>query len=191
VVEKRQVWDIPPITCIVTEHQAMQAVCSCCGKVNTAEFPEGVNAPVQYGSRAKAAMVHLNQNHAISQKRTAMVMGEIFDMPVSQATVVKASDSCAKILQPTVDKIAEACIASPTLHADETGMRVAKKINWIHVLATRRSHGWPATTSAAARPLRHWACLSNSKVCWCMTAGCPTKHCLVPTPYATRTICAN
>ena len=135
VSETRQVFDLPTLKFEVTEHHAMQAICSC-GHVHTGEFPAGVNAGVQYGPRAQAAMVHLNQNHAVSIQRTATLMQDLFDLPVSQATVVKAAQMGAEILQPTVQSIGQAAVASGVLHADETGMRIAKKLHWLHVLAT-------------------------------------------------------
>src|SRR5665647_1654938 len=135
VSETRQVFDLPVLQFEVTEHHAMQAICSC-GHVHTAEFPAGVNATVQYGPRAQAAMVHLNQNHAVSVQRTAALMKDLFGLPVSQATVIKAAVASAAILQPTADAIGQAAVNADVLHADETGLRVAKKLHWLHVLAT-------------------------------------------------------
>ena len=135
VGETRQVFDLPPLAFEVTEHHAMQAICGC-GKVHTGEFPADVNAPVQYGARAQAAMVHLNQNHAVSVQRTAALMKDFFGLPVSQATVIKANQRGAEILHPTVQGIGQGAVGSAVLHADETGMRVAKKLHWLHVLST-------------------------------------------------------
>jgi transposase len=135
VVETRQVFDLPVLQFEVTEHHAMQAICSC-GHVHTAEFPTGVNATVQYGPRAQAAMVHLNQNHAVSVQRTAALMKDLFGLGVSQATVIKAAVTSAAILQPTVDAIGQGAVNADVLHADETGLRVVKKLHWLHVLAT-------------------------------------------------------
>ena len=135
VGETRQVFDLPSLQFEVTEHHAMQVICSC-GHVHTGEFPVGVNAGVQYGPRAQAAMVHLNLNHAVSVQRTAVLMQDWLGLPVSQATVVKAALAGAEILQPTVQGIGQGAVASAVLHAEETGMRVAKKLHWLHVLAT-------------------------------------------------------
>lgn len=135
LAEKRQVFDLPSLRFEVTEHQAMQAVCRC-GQVHTGEFPEEVRATVQYGPRAQAAMVHLNQNHVVSVKRTAQLMSELFDLPVSQGTVVKCTQAGARILEPTVQRIGQGTIAQGVVHADETGMRVDKTLYWLHVLAT-------------------------------------------------------
>ena len=49
---RRSRWSRSPI---VTEHQAEIKFCAC-GHTNKAAFPEGVNAPVQYGSGVKAAV---------------------------------------------------------------------------------------------------------------------------------------
>ena len=60
---------------------------------------------MQYGPRAQAhkrRVVHLNQNHAVSIQRTAALMKDFFALPVSQATVLKATLEGADILQPTV-----------------------------------------------------------------------------------------
>ena len=135
VSETRQVFDLPVLQFEVTEHHAMQAICSC-GHVHTAEFPAGVRATVQYGPHAQAAMVHLNQNHAVSVQRTAALMKDLFGLPVSQATVIKAAIASAAILQPTVDAIGQGAVNADVLHADETGLRVARTLHWLHVLAT-------------------------------------------------------
>ena len=135
VAETRQVFDLPVVKYEVTEHHVMQAICTC-GQAHTGEFPATVCAAVQYGPRAQAAMVHLNQNHAVSLQRTAALMKDFFELPVSQATVLKAVQVGANILQPVVQDIGQAVVDSAVAHADETGVRVAKKLHWLHVLAT-------------------------------------------------------
>jgi transposase len=69
VAETRQGFDLPPMHYEVTEHRVLEARCAC-GKLHRGEFPEGVNAPVQYGPRLKAAAVHLTQHHMRSAQRT-------------------------------------------------------------------------------------------------------------------------
>ena len=136
VVESRQVFDLPTLAYEVTEHRVMESVCTC-GKAHRGQFPENVTASVQYGPAAQAAMVHLNQNHMLPLKRTATLMDELFGLSVSEATVLNASIEAAERLTPTVDAIGQAFLKQPTVHADETGLRVVKKLHWMHVLATK------------------------------------------------------
>ena len=136
VVETRQVFDLPVLRMQVTEHQLLQVRCTC-GKVHRGQFPKEVSACVQYGPAALAAVVHLNQHHMVPVQRTAALMGELFNLPMAQATVIKACESAGQRLQPTVDAIALALQTVPVLHVDETGLRVGKTLHWMHGAATR------------------------------------------------------
>ncbi len=136
VVETRQVFDLPRLGFEVTEHEVTQASCAC-GKTHRGQFPDNVRAAVQYGPQALAAIVHLNQHHMVPIKRTATLMGEFFGLKVSEATVFKASAQAGERLSPTVAAIAQAFLLQPTVHADETGLRVAKTLHWMHVMATQ------------------------------------------------------
>ncbi|MBU1852242.1 MAG: IS66 family transposase zinc-finger binding domain-containing protein, partial [Candidatus Omnitrophica bacterium] len=69
-IEKRQVFDIPPIKLEVTEHQAEVKDCPHCEQQTKAPFPEEVKAPVQYGQRLKAITVYLKAYQLIPYKRT-------------------------------------------------------------------------------------------------------------------------
>jgi transposase len=135
IAESRQVLDLPPTHYEVTEHQVLMACCAC-GKLFRGEFPEGVNAPVQYGPRLKAAVVHLTQHHMLPAQRTADLMGDLCDLPLSDATVLAAVAEAGERLEAAVGAIAQAIVAIPVVHADETGLRVAGKLHWLHVLAT-------------------------------------------------------
>ena len=135
VAETRQVFDLPPTHYEVTEHRVLEARCAC-GKLHRGEFPEGVNAPLQYGSRLKAAAVHLTQHPMLPAQRTADLMGDLAGLPLSDATVLAAVAEARERLEPTVAAIAQALVAAPIAHADETGLRVDGKLQWLHVLAT-------------------------------------------------------
>jgi len=135
VIETRQVFDLPPLRYEVTEHQVFAAQCAC-GKICRGAFPEGVSAPVQYGPAALAAVVHLTHHHMMPVQRTTALMGDFFGLPMAEATVLAASDEARIRLQPTVDSIGRAIQAAEVAQADETGMRVAGSLHWMHVLAT-------------------------------------------------------
>ena len=135
VVETRQVFDLPPLRFEVTEHQILAAQCTC-GNICRGELPDGIFSPVQYGPSVLAAVVHLTHHHMMPVKRTATLMGDFFGLPMAEATVLAAGEEARNRLQPTVDSIGEALQIAEVAHADETGLRVAGSLYWMHVLAT-------------------------------------------------------
>lgn len=135
IAETRQVFDLPSLRYIVTEHQVLEAHCVC-GKICRGEFPERVSAPAQYGPAALAAAVHLTHHHMLPVQRTAALMGDFFELPMGEATVLAASEEARSCLEPTVAAIGNALQVAPVLHADETGLRVMGKLHWMHVLAS-------------------------------------------------------
>ena len=135
VVETRQVFDLPPLRFEVTEHQVLAAQCTC-GNICRGKFPDGILAPVQYGPAALAAAVHLTHHHMMPVQRTAALMGDFFGLPMAEATVLAAAGEACDRLKPTVKSIGEAIRAAEVAHADETGLRVAGSLHWMHVLAT-------------------------------------------------------
>jgi transposase len=132
---RRQVFDLPPISIRVTEHELVSRRCGC-GVTTTAEAPAGVNAPVQYGPRIKAIMVYLYMGQYLSKHRTAVALSELFGTPVSDGTVSAATARAATDLdgfrEAVTAKIAEAEVA----HFDETGFRADGKLHWLHSAST-------------------------------------------------------
>ena len=133
--ETRQVFDLPVTAYQVTEHRVLQTQCGC-GKLHRGSFPAEVSAAVQYGPRALAAAVHLSQHHMVPLKRCGQLMGELFGLPISEATILSANAQAASLLKPTVTAIGQAFLSQPVAHADETGLRVGKALHWLHTLAT-------------------------------------------------------
>jgi transposase len=135
IAETRQVFELPILQHQVIEHRQMQVRCTC-GKEHKGRFPNTVEHTVQYGPRALAAMVHLNQHHLIPLKRTSELMQELFGLSASQATVHQATLEAQTLLKPTVNAIAQALTQVPVANADETGVRIHKGIHWIHTVVT-------------------------------------------------------
>ena len=137
-VESRQVHELPSRQMIVTEHQAEQKRCSC-GHVNKAAFPEGVNAPVQYGPQIKALAVYLNQQQLLPYERTCELLGELLGCPISQGTLANIIAHCHEDIEAPVEQIKEQVAQAPVTHFDETGSRVDKKLWWLHSASTQHA----------------------------------------------------
>jgi transposase len=81
--EHRQVFDIPPTSVQVVEHQLVKRHCAC-GTATSADAPEGATAPVQYGPWITAIIVYLYVGRFLSKKRTAAAaLAELFGTPVA------------------------------------------------------------------------------------------------------------
>ena len=135
VVQSRQVFDIPRPQLMVTEHRILQTTCAC-GKTHRSRFPAEVEASLQYGPRLQAAMVYLNQYQLLPLQRTADLLRDVCGVPVSQATVQKACVISKTRLLTTTDAIKNTLRQAPVLHVDESGLRVNKTLQWLHVAVT-------------------------------------------------------
>jgi transposase len=134
-VEKRQVHDLPPLRLLVTEHQAEIKRCSC-GHLNKAAFPEGVNAPVQYGSGVKAAAVYLKNYQFLPYERTCELLGDFFGCPMSEGTLANLIGECHDLLEAPVQQIKAQISQASVAQFDESGSRVEKKLWWLHAAST-------------------------------------------------------
>jgi transposase len=93
-VERRQVFDLPPVAVHVTEHQLVTRRCPC-GTDTTATAPDRVTSPVQYGPRILAIIVYLYVGQFLSKKRTAQALADLFGVPISDGTVAAATTRAA------------------------------------------------------------------------------------------------
>jgi transposase len=134
--QKRQVWDLPPLSLRITEHQAEQKICPCCQQPQTASFPAHVEQRIQYGSGVQAFLVYLHQTQLIPYARTVEVMRDLFGHTISEGTLSNMIRRAAEKLDPLVEDIRKTILSSPVIHADETGMDVLPKRQWVHVYST-------------------------------------------------------
>jgi transposase len=135
--DRRQVFDIKPITAQVTEHWAEITDCDACGHTNVASYPDGVRQKTQYGPTLKSHAVYFSSYNLIPFRRTAELFEDIFRVPFSEGTVVNTISAFARKAEPTVEQIKELLEAADVVGFDETGIRINAKLNWIHVAGTQ------------------------------------------------------
>lgn len=135
ILSKRQVFDIPLPRLEVTEHQV--GVISCCGQRHVGSFPVGVNSPVQYGNRIKALSVLLNTDYKVPFDKIEQLFTDLYDCSFNESTAVSANGTCFTALAPVEAAIQTNVLESPSVHFDETGMRVEGKLHWFHTASTR------------------------------------------------------
>lgn len=137
IVERRQVFDLPPIEIKVTEHQLIQTKCLACGGETAGVFPESVSQPVQYGAGVKSLMVYLQGQQLMPLERSGEVLSDVLGVSPSEGTLVNAMTTCAEKLASVENQIKAGIQAAAVVNFDETGMRVEGKLNWLHTAGTK------------------------------------------------------
>ena len=132
LTEKRQVFELPPPKLEITEYRIFKAMCPVCGQEQKGAVPPGVNAPVQYGDNVKALTVLLNVHYRLPYKKVRGLFNDLFGCPINESTIDKAGKKCYEKLEESEKIIKSKIIGQKVAHADETGIRVAGKLQWLH-----------------------------------------------------------
>lgn len=69
----------------------------------------------------------------VSIARIHGILANVFDVPLSVATIKSMVSRCATNLSAVVPEIGNRLVDSVVNNADETGIRVDKKLHWAHV----------------------------------------------------------
>jgi transposase len=129
---RKQIIDIPKeITPIVTEHQYEIKCCPGCQKK---VYIQNDEAPVQYGPNIKTAVSYFGIYNLIPENRIIGIMNNFFGIALSSGTIGNIYKACFEGVKPIAEKIEEELIISPVKGADETGLRVAGRLHWVHAL---------------------------------------------------------
>ena len=134
--ERRQVFDLPPLRLEVTEHQAEIKVCPRSGLMVKAAFPAGVEAPVQYGPHFRGLTLYLFNQQFLPFDRLRQTCLDLFGQPLSLGTLTQTNERAHQSLDPVAAAIIRGLIEAPAVNVDESGLRVAGRLHWLHVACT-------------------------------------------------------
>ena len=87
-------------------------------------FPDGVNAPTQYGLRIKAIVVYLRDYQLLPSQRTCELLRDLFSCQLSEGTVANIVKTICDILDEPQEQIAQQISAASVANFDETGCSV-------------------------------------------------------------------
>ena len=158
-VTNRQVFDLPPIGVHVTDHRVEHRLCGC-GSTTTAAFPAVASAAACWGPGVKALAVYLSVRQHLPVARTAEIVSDVLNTPVSTGFIVNAQTAAANRLDGFMEHIKKMLGRSTVMHADETSTRVSAATYWVHVASTptltwlgvHRNRGRVAITDHAILP---------------------------------------
>jgi len=128
--EARQVIDLD-IARVVTEYRA-QILQDSQGNRYVAPFPEGVTRPAQYGQGVKVNSVYMSQYQLIPYNRVVDHFVEQLQIPVSAGSIYNFNQEAYERLVGFDQWVRKQLASSSLIHADETGINIGGKRNWLH-----------------------------------------------------------
>lgn len=118
----------------IVSHKASMKVCTC-GKRNVGTMPKHMKAPIQYSNTVKTIGAYLTQQF-ISKSRIEEIFATLFDIEISDTTLMSFDAECAEKLVSFDEVVEKAVQESAVKLADESGVRINGKTLWLHLLST-------------------------------------------------------
>jgi transposase len=118
---------------VVSHVDAEVKSCPRCQALTKGTFPADLSGPLQYGAGIKAFVLHLLVSQMVALKRVSQTLATLIEQIVSEATLLKWVLQLHQALAEWERTAIEELLAQPTLHVDETSLRVERKNHWIHV----------------------------------------------------------
>jgi len=107
--------------------------CPRCQAQTKGAFPQELSGPLQYGPGIKAYILNLLLAQMLSLKRVQQSIHTLIDRVISEATILNYVMQLHQALAAWEQAAIEQILSQPTLHVDETSLRVERKNHWIHV----------------------------------------------------------
>jgi transposase len=128
-----QVWELPRVVCVVTEHQRQRRRCACCGKVTLGELATGTPTGA-FGANLCATVVGLSAH--MSREQVARFVIDSFGCEMSAASVEAICKRASQALAGACNELAAAVADQPVVHMDETGWRWPGARRWAWLAST-------------------------------------------------------
>ena len=112
-------------------HKVMAYTCPLSGQSLKGSFPANITGSKQYGSGIAALVTSLFTVGYMSIDRIQKLLGSL-RIPISTGTIQNTVESAALAAQDSVESIRQKVTERDVTNFDETGLRVAKKLHWLH-----------------------------------------------------------
>ena len=122
--------ELPPIKPVVTRVERYGCVCSGCGSSQIAAVPAALAPGSPFSGRIQDLVTGLRYGHGISYRRLAQMLGDIFELDISEGGIANLLKSVKQQLTPEVDGILARLRTASWVCSDETSARVNGKNQW-------------------------------------------------------------
>ncbi|MBM4449111.1 MAG: IS66 family transposase, partial [Chloroflexi bacterium] len=135
-VERRQVWELPEIQPVITEHRLSAGWCSHCQTWVKPDLPAEVGRSV-FGPRLQAWVAILTGRFRQSRRQVVELLRELCGVHVSLGSVQSLCEETSRALAVPYREAKEAVAQAEMAHLDETGWKEKGKRHWLWVAVTR------------------------------------------------------
>lgn len=133
--DRHQIFDLPPITYTVTEHQRFGGTCAGCHRSVVAQLPK--DTPSGQMGPGLIAWIALMSGHFRMSTRNIQALLEMqWGLQFSTGAISESQEPVAQWLEPLYDHIGDTAREAPVAHADETTHFRGKARLWLWVLCT-------------------------------------------------------
>jgi transposase len=127
---KRQVFELPEAKLEVIEHRLGQI--TCCEQLHCGTYPTGVTASVQYGPGVRAFVTKLSVDHKMPLGQISRLFTDVYRYELNSETIEQALEYGYELAAGLEATVVEHLRQARVVHFDETGVRVAGKLHWLH-----------------------------------------------------------
>lgn len=135
ILGQRQVFDLPEPKLEVIEHR--QCAIECCGQVQSGAYPAHVKSSVQYGPGVRALVTKLSVDHKMPLEQISTLFEDMYGYDLNSETIEQALERGYELSAALEASVKTALQEASVGHFDETGLRVAGKLHWMHTVGNK------------------------------------------------------
>ena len=135
---RHQIWELPPVLTVITEHQRLGCLCPRCQTTTRAQLPASVPS-FAFGPRFTAFVALIVGRFRLSRQEASQLVGALTDTTIAPSTVVKLCERASEALKAPAAAIQAEVQASPVAYVDETSFSRGGVLTWL----------WAAVTATA------------------------------------------
>lgn len=125
-IERHQVWDLPPMRPVVTEHQFPTLTCPDCHTSQRAVHPAGMPTGA-FGPTVTALVAVLRGRYHLSTRAIVTLLDDVLGIPLSLGSVPRLQEAASAAFAPIYDEVQAVVQQQAVLNVDETPWKEAGK----------------------------------------------------------------